>query len=218
MRTAQIATGALVVGQVEVVGIAGSDTRAAVDAGGVPAQEVRDVAHVVAVGSAAARALAIAVPGGPEHLAVAVGRRGAAPGDDSQDTGARGLRARAEARLLVDQRHLHSLGNPPALACRLCAPEPRLLLAKDAAEVVGIAGRRRRAAGGQRQRQPKCGADARARAHRPSSAWASASSRRAISFSGQSSVMPCVPRAIARSMSSRCLTRQARSTSPRSSA
>src|SRR5262245_60115689 len=115
MRLLQIAARTLVVREIEAVGILAPDSGRGADHVPVPADEVRDVGEVVAVGADPAGALLVARPRRVHDLSVSIGGRGARSWQEQQPPCARRARVRLERRLLVDDRELRGDGDAPAL-------------------------------------------------------------------------------------------------------
>src|SRR5690606_18000784 len=88
---------ALVVGQVEAVGVVARDTAQAIAVVVVPADEVHGVVEAGAARPAPAGRALVVVPGAVERLRVAVRGRRPRPGDEAEDALAGRLGARRDA-------------------------------------------------------------------------------------------------------------------------
>src|SRR5690606_16682427 len=109
----------------------------------VPADEVHGVGEVGAAGAAVASGALVLFPGAVHRLRVA--QRGGRPGSGG-DAGpglARRPGVRAKAGFLVDEGHRHVHRQAPAFLRPLSRPVPAAVFLEYAAQVTGVARRRR---------------------------------------------------------------------------
>src|SRR5690606_24144168 len=102
-------------------------------------------------GEPAIRILHVPLPRALEYLRVAVGVGGSRPWYEAEQLAARWPRIELEGRFLANDRHLHVDRRAPALLGLLRVLVPAGLLLEDRAQVLDVAGPRRRAAGQQHE-------------------------------------------------------------------
>ena len=85
MTAPAVASLALVIGKIKVVGVLARDAIAPVRLIVIPADKIYGIAEIIAVGAIVARAALIGFPGGFQGLAITVGIGRARPGDKAED-------------------------------------------------------------------------------------------------------------------------------------